>query len=61
MVEQLLTVREVADLFKVPPSWIYDRTRRRGPEKIPHYKVGKYLRFRIEEVHKFIEDHRGNK
>ncbi|MCK4548473.1 MAG: helix-turn-helix domain-containing protein [Candidatus Eisenbacteria sp.] len=59
--EQLLTVQEIADLFKVPPSWIYDRTRRRGPERIPHVKLGRYVRFRKEEVEGFIEDHRGRK
>ena len=59
--DELLTVQEVADLFKVRPSWVYDRTRRRGPEMIPHVKLGRYVRFRKEEVQEFIEDHRGDK
>jgi len=37
----LLTVGEVAELLKVPISWVYERTRRRGIERIPHFKVGK--------------------
>jgi len=56
--EQLLRVQEVADLFQVPPSWIYDRTRRRGPDVIPHVKIGRYVRFRIDEVREYIERHR---
>jgi len=56
--DQLMTVREVAQLFQVPVSWIYDRTRRHGPERIPHLKVGKYLRFRRDEVETFIDRYR---
>jgi len=47
---QLLTVADVASIFKVPVSWIYERTRRRGIERIPHKKLGKYLRFEEAEV-----------
>jgi len=49
-VTELLTVAEVAAILKVPISWIYDRTRRRGVERIPHKKLGKYLRFVESEV-----------
>jgi len=48
--EVLLTVHEVAELLKVPVSWVYERTRRRGAERLPHIKLGKYLRFRREDV-----------
>jgi excisionase family DNA binding protein len=43
-------VHEVAELLKVPVSWVYERTRRRGSERLPHLKIGKYLRFRREDV-----------
>jgi excisionase family DNA binding protein len=46
----VLTVGEVAQRLRVPPSWIYERTRRRGSERIPHRKMGKYLRFLATEV-----------
>jgi excisionase family DNA binding protein len=52
--EKLLTVGEVAELLKVPRSWIYERTRRDGPEIIPHFKVGKYLRFRPRDLEAFL-------
>jgi excisionase family DNA binding protein len=48
--EALLTVHEVAQLLRVPVSWVYERTRRRGTERLPHLKIGKYLRVRREDV-----------
>jgi len=51
----LLTVHEVAELLKVPVSWVYERTRRRGTERLPHLKVGKYLRFRLSEIEEYLE------
>ena len=42
---KLWSVEELATFLGVPRSWIYDRTRRHGPEVIPHFKMGKYLRF----------------
>lgn len=48
---EILTVPEVANLLKVPPSSIYEWTRFRGTNrKLPHRKVGKYLRFIRSEV-----------
>lgn len=48
--ENLLTAEELAQRLNVPLSWIYDRTRKSGPERIPHYKMGKYVRFAESEV-----------
>ena len=53
--EALLTVREVAELLKVPVSWVYERTRRRGIERLPHIKIGKYLRFHLHEIESYLE------
>ena len=53
--EALLTVHEVAEFLKVPVSWVYERTRRRGAERLPHIKIGKYLRFRFTEVQTYLE------
>ena len=53
--EALLTVREVAELLRVPVSWVYERTRRRGIERLPHLKIGKYVRFRFTEVQTYLE------
>lgn len=48
--QKLLNVQELAEKLNVPVSWIYDRTRSGSTEHIPHYKIGKYLRFAEEEV-----------
>jgi excisionase family DNA binding protein len=52
--DELLTVEEVASLLKVPKSWIYAHTRKRHVERLPHVKVGKYLRFFECEVREFL-------
>jgi len=42
------SVPQLASHLGVPRSWIYDRTRKNGPEVIPHVKLGKYIRFNPE-------------
>ncbi len=51
----LLTVHEVAKLLRVPVSWVYERTRRHGPEQLPHFKIGKYLRFEERALFEFVQ------
>ena len=46
-----LTVEEIAQYLKVRKSWIYEKTRL---GEIPYIKIGKYLRFRAEEVEKAL-------
>ena len=53
--EALLTVREVAEFLRVPVSWVYERTRRRGAERLPHIKMGKYLRFFSSDIFAYLE------
>ena len=53
--DALLTVEEVAALLKVPKSWIYCKTRQRGLERLPHVKLGKYLRFDEQAVRAFLQ------
>jgi predicted DNA-binding transcriptional regulator AlpA len=55
---QLLTVQEVANKFHVPVSWVYERTRRRGFDQLPHIKLGKYLRFEEAALTEFIRRQR---
>ena len=55
---ELLTVKEVAAVLKVSPSWVYEHTRARGvprAERLPHIKVGKYVRFDAESVREFLQ------
>ena len=51
---QLLTIREVAETLNVPVTWVYERTRRRGIERMPHIKLGKYLRFELPTVREWL-------
>lgn len=51
----LMTVAETARVLHVPVSWVYERTRRRGRERIPHIKLGKYLRFEITAVRSWLD------
>jgi excisionase family DNA binding protein len=51
---ELLTIQEMVKRLKVPVSWLYARTRQSGPGTIPRIKVGKYLRFRIDEVMEWL-------
>jgi excisionase family DNA binding protein len=54
----LLTVREVAKLLQVPLSWVYGRMRKRSSERLPGYRLGKYWRFREDEVMAWIDSQR---
>ena len=53
---ELLTVNEMAQILKVPPSWIYARTRLKGPDTIPRINCGKYIRFYPSEVMKWLKE-----
>ena len=55
---RLLTVEQIAELWQLPRSWIYERTRRRGLEQLPHFKLGKYLRFEEKAVQEYLDRQR---
>jgi len=55
MSEKLLTVEELSEHLQTPKSWIYHRTRQKGPGRIPHYRAGKYCRFRLVDVLEWLE------
>ncbi len=56
--DQLISIDEAAEFLKVEKTWIYSQTRQ---GKIPHFKVGKYVRFRKEELQAWLGRHqRGN-
>jgi excisionase family DNA binding protein len=55
---ELLTVEDVAALLKVSKSWVYEHTRTCGAprsERLPHVKIGKYVRFDPRLVRAFID------
>ena len=44
---RLVNVEEMANILGVPISWLYQRTRANA---IPCVRIGKYVRFKPEEV-----------
>jgi excisionase family DNA binding protein len=57
----LLTIKEVAELLRVPVSWVYGRTRRRSIDRIPGFRIGKCWRFQENEVLAWVERQRGER
>ena len=54
---ELLTVEDVAALLRVSRSWVYEHTRSRTTprtDRLPHLKIGKYLRFEAAAVRAFL-------
>ncbi len=43
--DRLLDVKAAAELLNVPESWIYQHVRPRAEQRLPHFKLGKYIRF----------------
>ncbi len=56
--EQFLTVEDLAMTLKVAKSKIYGLTREKGPESIPRYKIGKYVRFDYSQVKEWLEKYK---
>ena len=57
--DALLDVAQAAAFLGVPRSWIYARVESREACDLPHYKVGRYLRFRASELNAYLERNRG--
>ncbi|MFY9531405.1 MAG: helix-turn-helix domain-containing protein, partial [Candidatus Acidiferrales bacterium] len=55
---QLLTVRAVAEILQVPTSWIYEHTRRKCADRIPSFRLGKYLRFVEADITAWLAEKR---
>jgi excisionase family DNA binding protein len=52
MSANLIGIKEMASKLDVPVSWLYSRTR---TNEIPHYKIGKYVRFSESEVWNWLK------
>ena len=53
MYQNLIGINEMAKKLDVPVSWVYSRTR---TNDIPHYKVGKYVKFDSEKVMLWVQE-----
>jgi excisionase family DNA binding protein len=55
---ELLTVDEVAAPLKVSRSWVYEHSRSKQTarsDRLPHIKIGKYVRFDPRAVRAFLQ------
>jgi len=52
--ERLLRAGEVAKMLQVSQGWVQAHANGRRPE-LPAVKMGKCLRFRLEDIQEFIE------
>jgi excisionase family DNA binding protein len=48
---RLLTIKEAAEILRIPISWLYERTRRNA---IPYRRIGKYVRFTQDDLKEII-------
>jgi len=53
---KLLTIRDVAELLRVPVSWVYNHTRRASRDRIPGIRLGKYWRFNEADVRTWLRE-----
>lgn len=49
---ELLTVEQVADLFHVPPKWVYAKA---ASGDLPSIKLGVYRRFRRDDLRRYLD------
>ena len=50
-VVRLFTIKEAAEVLRIPISWLYERTRRNA---IPYRRIGKYIRFTQDDLKEII-------
>ena len=50
MSDRLIDAKALAKRLGVPASWVYDHTRPGQPNPLPHYRIGRYVRFDAEEI-----------
>ncbi len=51
--EQLIDVRQAALMFNLPSYWL-SQAKERHERRIPHYRVGKLVRFKPNELEAWI-------
>lgn len=55
---KLLTIHEISALLSIKVKTIYDWTHKK---QIPHYKIGRLVRFEEAEIQKWIQEKRRKK
>jgi len=52
MSPQLISTDELAKILGVKKSWLYRMVSRK---KLPHYRCGKYIKFNLREVLRYLK------
>lgn len=55
MVERLLTLAEVADIFRISPATLYRQRYVGDPPGSLGFRVGRHVRFRCSDIEQLIE------
>lgn len=50
----LLDARQLAQQLGSSPKFVYEHLNKRCGVPIPHYKIGKFVRFKLEEVERWL-------
>jgi excisionase family DNA binding protein len=52
---QLLKIDEAAKFLRVRRSFLYEETRKGQKSRVPHVRVGRYIRFRPADLESFLQ------
>jgi hypothetical protein len=52
--DTIFDVKGLSEYLKVPASWVYNKN---TLKELPHFKIGKYIRFRKQDIDRCIEGH----
>ena len=55
--ERLITVKEASEILNVPRSWVYAKVESVDCD-LPHFKLGRYIKFRESELLTYLETNR---
>lgn len=53
--EPLIKAEQVAEALGVSRTWVFDRAK---AGRLPSYRLGKHVRFRMSEVQAWLAEHR---
>ena len=47
---EIMTPEQVAELFQVSLTWLYEKSRKRQRNPLPVHRIGRYLRYSRVEI-----------
>ena len=53
IIEELICIDDLCQILKFKKSYVYLLTHEK---KIPHYKLGRHLRFKLSDIEKWLKD-----